>query len=1696
MSALGLLRSKTRQPPSAHRRQDGAEAAPAPETGLGQEARQWASAQPRQRAGQQALAEAAPCLPSTIESFGSRHLATRARSEDVRRQLTKLSAYLDSLNTASFTNIGSLTQRILEAKARANRSHFASKLAPGAGYRAVQADMTRLVQQELAVLDRTQALAESLAKADRSLNHHDFSLAELAELVRQPAMKPKELLHRLNQGYTLRTLAGAHRLGLKPRDLRKVFCRSDFAWMRSMDHSGAGIEQKAYARLIAYRQALPDLPRSQFLPLARKAFTIDLPPQYLQPMLLAGVPIEARLVPTQTFRRVADDKPVPLAGGMSGSPVSKVRLVGPDGTTKLYVKKVLNWSPVVSPSNHLGAGIPFPMNAIGEAFTQAFTQAHPQNQEPSAEQSSQAQASLWAAVRSACLKGESVVRWDLSFTGLPKLQGVVLTADMPVQEGMPVTVVDKLLQGFERRVIDLTGDPPSRDLMETARGSATAAAGAAAAAGQTTVRWDLSFSGLPGLQGQHLDRDILPRDVYQGLRDQCISACRQALAEATQLPELDELKVTAQQMLDQLLLDARAAGKDAISLDLSFTGIEQLQGQRMEKPIPAPRGDETTIEQLVESFAFKVTSATEKTLTNEQRQQAVAILMPLVLQAAIGGQSTVTLDLSGIGVEELNGRTITLNLPAPPAMPNLYGRDRAMRELADILGRPDQVAPVHLAVIDGEYCEIAEFNPDLSREVIASTGDAVLPIADPALQTIVRSMTDAQLQSLAHTRGFERAIRESDGQAIRFQLKPSSGMAPERWLNRLDPDDTDLRRDMADHHVRNWLANESDAHNLNASTRASWDHDGSFGVTEFNKYQAMPTVVSQDMWERLQDDHWNAHKQRLEGLITRQEMAALEDRRQRLIASGPQIIQPLWWHSEDATQGMGLDRLQSRVDAVEKALEKAGNSGVHPAQSADVKAALRELSELVGVGRELDQQTMAREATEWLIASYQARIDGQPQTAFYDQTGWERDIRLMGSGANAPAVDAPARPAWAALLGRHFDLFIEQHGDVVEGRTVLHAATFALKEQYADAFMSLRAASTNEFESHMAKAREALSSIRSPLAKLRKDEATQALVGAIDAELASWDRLASMVADVKGPIGHVSLHEWLTLEQTERFDAENEQPAPALEAADVDELLHARATFAPGMPLDYFLALKRAFLPVTQHTAPDLDLSARISAQAPQKLGSGNVATVWKVKLEDGSSWALKAEPEKFPEAAFGHTKDLGIATYDPPKNPRGPNLTGRTLATARLAQALGVDSAPEAKPVVFRDPATGKLVYGAASRLIKGEMLQSAKGRTVNYKPNQTTRAALKNKDLDRIQAVIKGMGFSTARWSKTDKDRIVLTPETEYRRTLDWSDPELRRSSVENDIVALISGQGDNHAGNYMVTKDTTTGGRRLVSIDNDLSFGTVADHPLKLAGERIDDAWADFLKRGAHAGSRPPVITDGLRAKLVAMNVDEVLKAYPKSKVNGKEPNEHQINSYRAEVQSLLDDLARPQDQPGAIAPAIGEWIRRVTVGGNGSTHAAGIPQVISRSLVEKLLALEEAQVKNDICGGLSPAEQNAAWQRTQVLQGLVRDNTIETIDDDAWADDTTRDRLGLRPETLRELARKDVAAAEGTPAGDGHRMQHGLAAVFALEERSAREQADRVLESSQSKANGTPRRYKGFALFAQAFIDEQLQTALQS
>lgn len=440
-----------------------------------------------------------------------------------------------------------------------------------------------------------------------------------------------------------------------------------------------------------------------------------------------------------------------------------------------------------------------------------------------------------------------------------------------------------------------------------------------------------------------------------------------------------------------LKVESKALGGGASGSELRLVTLthrdgteERLVTKRLAmSPVEVPAGHAVAgipfaFEAIAQRWNMELEFRNERSSTSEEKAGLQKALQDRITTALSRGDTEIRFNMKGPMAIDGGSPPAVVQL-GPDQLPNLYGRDLAMRELAALMGQPGLVAGVQTAVIDGVYCEVAAFNPDMSEQVIRPTGDAVLKLDTRARQAALAAMSDTDLQALATSRGFERAERLDHNAGVRFQLPAKhKGVG---YYNRFNLDDPGLRRRYNEHQVKNFLGNEADDHESNSTVGASWDHDGSFGIHTSTSYHEMPRLVSAGTWAALQQPDWT----RFDGLIRPAEIDALKARHQAFIDSRPMVVQDGEWGSAAVTQAMDLDQLAAHVQAFEASWPTL--------QTAQER---RKAADKLGDDVLSLKTPMARHAGAWFAQQSESRATGKPGTPFFDRDGWIREIEQAG----------------------------------------------------------------------------------------------------------------------------------------------------------------------------------------------------------------------------------------------------------------------------------------------------------------------------------------------------------------------------------------------------------------------------------------------------------------------------------------------------------------------------------------------------------------------------------------------------------------------------------------------------------------------------------------------------------------------------
>lgn len=98
-------------------------------------------------------------------------------------------------------------------------------------------------------------------------------------------------------------------------------------------------------------------------------------------------------------------------------------------------------------------------------------------------------------------------------------------------------------------------------------------------------------------------------------------------------------------------------------------------------------------------------------------------------------------------------------------------------------------------------------------------------------------------------------------------------------------------------------------------------------------------------------------------------------------------------------------------------------------------------------------------------------------------------------------------------------------------------------------------------------------------------------------------------------------------------------------------------------------------------------------------------------------------------------------------------------------------------------------------------------------------------------------------------------------------FKDPEVRRELTRLQLLDALVGQGDRHANNYFIHKDSTTGKVTVTGIDNDQCFGKDLTDPNGIARGDEDHNW------GFRGVTLPPVVDRATAEALLELTPDDL-------------------------------------------------------------------------------------------------------------------------------------------------------------------------------------------------------------------------------
>lgn len=514
---------------------------------------------------------------------------------------------------------------------------------------------------------------------------------------------------------------------------------------------------------------------------------------------------------------------------------------------------------------------------------------------------------------------------------------------------------------------------------------------------------------------------------------------------------------------------------------------------------------------------------------------------------------------------------------------------------------------------------------------------------------------------------------------------------------------------------------------------------------------------------------------------------------------------------------------------------------------------------------------------------------------------------------------------------------------------------------------------------------------------------------------------------------------------------------PAVSADDFKQL--APMLLQVKTPLDTIRLMSNQKIVQNAHTWPETVHPAGTIT----KLGAGSVNTVYRVPLQDGTVQVLKGEGAEVSDQ--GTNAGIGEAL-------NGANLSGRTLVSAAVAKQLGIRSAPSARPVVLEIPEKG-LTYGTLSDFVPGAALTSGVGESASIPLTADQYAALQGLTPDVLNGIALAYGFKTAELEPKNGShelRLSTRENGQFATPLDLKSPQVRESASNLGFWAAITGQVDLHGNNVKLVPGDD--GVELVSFDNDMSAGSLHHHPnSRIANSQAHhEKWRHAVDQCvvvARSGSQEPIdlpetIGSTQREAILAMTRDRFLARYQSA---GLDRNQQDQAWTRLQgIQYNLRTEAR--DGTLRIPVAAVEWEAH----GIGMTTSSGIPRVISASLKARILALDEATVRDQMFGALGPAERSAGWSRVMAIQDeLSIPGHIQVVDTtDAWSQPAVTQAMGLEPSELEATARKaagqDDFDAKATLRGVS--MNHGILAAWGVTQTVSRLCAEGSKDSSAS------------------------------
>lgn len=284
-----------------------------------------------------------------------------------------------------------------------------------------------------------------------------------------------------------------------------------------------------------------------------------------------------------------------------------------------------------------------------------------------------------------------------------------------------------------------------------------------------------------------------------------------------------------------------------------------------------------------------------------------------------------------------------------------------------------------------------------------------------------------------------------------------------------------------------------------------------------------------------------------------------------------------------------------------------------------------------------------------------------------------------------------------------------------------------------------------------------------------------------------------------------------------------------------------------GLSLSLGLQYKERDVPIHPRTLVG-DYNMNNVVGDPRQLSGGTLITPYQVNYDVGGV----NRQVVFKEASrFDGTNDVSTVLGIDRQHPR---MAVRNVATKAVDDLLGFNLVPETGFGIL----DGKLgvVMGfapgvAATPKVLADISDTALGRQMQLQLDNVVAGlspeVLFQDELEFYQITLENGRF------------FMMLPHVVADVNPDR--PELRRDLVKLQLLDALCGQGDRHAGNYVVNRDQNGDYNGLLAIDNDQAFGGAIDDPNKLLFDPTAPprGWPDRYGRRELRGVLLPEVVD---------------------------------------------------------------------------------------------------------------------------------------------------------------------------------------------------------------------------------------------